>query len=169
MELIKSNYRVIIVYNLFNSTETVLQNIKLILKKYNYHQEIINELLYFYNVDIVKQYHLLGEIFRNHKIYHVIHMASYKSVNESIEKPVMYYQNNLNCLLNLLELMNSFNVKNLIFSSSVTVYCNSKSPFIEQSKTENGLTNPYGKTKYFCEEILRDIKDMNIYLLRYFN
>lgn len=169
VELIKSNYRVIIVDNLFNSTENVLKNIKLILKKYNYQQEIIDGFLYFYNVDVAKQYHLLGEIFRNHKIDHVIHMASYKSVNESIEKPVMYYQNNLNCLLNLLELMNLFNVKNLIFSSSATVYGDSEPPFIEQSKTGDGLTNPYGKTKYFCEEILRDIKDMNIYLLRYFN
>ena len=169
IELIKSNKRVIIIDNLFNSTEDALQNIKKILQKDNFTNEEINKLLFFYNIDISKQNDSLKEIFLCHSIDYVIHMASYKSVSESIDNPIMYYNNNINCLLNLLTVMQLFNVKNIIFSSSATVYGDSSPPFNEDSHTGDGLTNPYGKSKFFCEEILKDIKDMNIYLLRYFN
>ena len=169
IELIKSNCKVIIVDNLFNSTTNVLRNIKEILKTDGLTDEKIKEYLSFYNCDIAKQESFLDNIFYNNQIDHVIHMASYKSVSESIENPVMYYSNNINCLLNLLTIMKKNNVKNIIFSSSATVYGDSIPPFNENSEIGKGLTNPYGKSKYFCEEILRDIKDMNIYLLRYFN
>ena len=150
IELIKSNCKVIIVDNLFNSTINGLTD------------EKIKEYLSFYNCDIAKQESFLDNIFYNNQIDHVIHMASYKSVSESIENPVMYYSNNINCLLNLLTIMKKNNVKNIIFSSSATVYGDSIPPFNENSEIGKGLTNPYGKSKYFCEEILRDIKDMDI-------
>lgn len=103
----------------------------------------------------------------------VIHLAGLKAVGESVEQPLLYYENNLKSTFNLLRFMEKNKVKNLIFSSSATVYGDSLPPLNEESKTGINITNPYGKTKYFIEEILKDYQyanpDMNITILRYFN
>jgi UDP-glucose 4-epimerase len=165
LELLKNNYTVIIVDNLSNSHEDVLNKIE----KISSNNDLIDNSLYFYNIDVSVQSPLFESIFMMHNISHVIHMAAHKSVSESIENPILYYKNNIDGLLCLLKYMKSYEIKNLIFSSSATVYGDSEPPFNETSLTGINLTNPYGKSKYMCEEILKDIKDMNIYLLRYFN
>ena len=99
----------------------------------------------------------------------MIHFAALKAVNESIEKPLLYYKNNISGTLELLRTMEKFNVKNLIFSSSATVYGAEKSPMTETTITGKGVTNPYGRSKYLIEEMLKDLKDWNIFILRYFN
>ena len=107
------------------------------------------------------------------KITDVIHFAGFKAVGESVLKPLMYYNNNLNSTINLLELMIKYSVNNLVFSSSATVYGDSKVlPITEECET-GGVTNPYGQTKYMIECILKDVQkaypNLNIAILRYFN
>lgn len=165
LELLENNYCAVIVDNLSNSSEDVLNKIE----KLSPGNDLIRNSMYFYNVDVSEESSLLESIFMTHDITYVIHMAAHKSVSESIENPVLYYKNNIDGLLCLLKYMNNYKIKNLIFSSSATVYGNSEPPFDENSITGVDLTNPYGKSKYMCEEILKDIKNMNIYLLRYFN
>lgn len=112
-------------------------------------------------------------IFQSKKIDGIIHFASLKSVGESIEQPLLYYHQNLNGTLCLLEMMQKYNCKKIIFSSSATVYGTQEPPLIETCQTGAGLTNPYGQTKYFQEQILQDFSkvhpDFEITLLRYFN
>ena len=116
----------------------------------------------------------LEQIFLNNNINSVIHLAGLKAVGESVQNPLKYYSNNLQILLNLLNLMKKYNCKNLVFSSSSTVYgkCCSIS-LSEQSQTGIDLINPYVKTKYFQEVILSDLyksdQTFNITILRYFN
>lgn len=160
IEILKNNdYNVIVVDNLINSN---VNNIDLI-KKIIYPKDFI-----FYEGNILDK-DLLEDIFEKHNIYAVIHFAALKAVSESINNPLYYYKNNISGTLQLLEVMEKFNVKNLIFSSSATVYGNEKSPLTEYSKVGSGITNPYGRSKYLIEEILRDLKDWNIFILRYFN
>jgi UDP-glucose 4-epimerase len=160
IQILKNNdYNVIVVDNLINSCKN---NIELI-KKIIYPKDFI-----FYEGNILDK-DLLENIFEKNDIYAVIHFAALKSVGESIKNPLYYYKNNISGTLQLLEVMEKYNVKNLIFSSSATVYGNEKSPLTEHSKVGSGITNPYGKSKYLIEEILKDLKDWNIFILRYFN
>jgi len=148
------DHHIVIIDNLSNSDYSVINKLKLFTKN-----------LFYYNLDIKTDIH---KIFENHYIRTVIHFAAYKAVGESVENPLKYYANNIGGLINLLETMKKYNVKNLIFSSSATVYGHPESlPLYETSKT--GTLNPYGRTKLFAEEILKDMKDMNIICLRYFN
>lgn len=112
---------------------------------------------------------ILNEIFTKFNIYAVIHFAGFKSVSESINNPLLYYSNNVSATIQLLQVMEKYDVKNFIFSSSATVYGNQKSPLNENCITGQNLTNPYGKSKYLVEEILKDLKHFNIWCLRYFN
>ena len=110
--------------------------------------------------------------FNENKIDAVIHFAGLKAVGESVEKPLEYYENNLFSTINLIKVMKEYGVKNLVFSSSATVYGRAKSmPIYEDFPTS--ATNPYGRTKLFIEEILKDFElanpEFNIALLRYFN
>lgn len=166
IQLLKKGYNVVIIDNLSNSSRSVFDKIKKICNIENI--KINSNSLIFYEID-VRNSTTLDNIFVIHKINHVIHMAARKAVGESIEKPLFYYRNNVESLLTLLECMRKNKVNNLIFSSSATVYGNEQPPFFENTETGKNMTNPYGKTKFICEEILKDIKDMNIYLLRYFN
>jgi UDP-glucose 4-epimerase len=160
VEILKNeDYNVIIIDNLINSN---INNINLI-KKIVYPKDFI-----FYQGDILNT-SFLEDIFEKHQIYAVIHFAALKAVNESIEKPLLYYKNNISGTLELLRTMEKFNVKNLIFSSSATVYGAEKSPMTETTITGKGVTNPYGRSKYLIEEMLKDLKDWNIFILRYFN
>ena len=114
----------------------------------------------------------LREIFTDNKIEAVIHFAGLKAVGESVREPIMYYTNNLESTLTLIEVMTEFNVKKIVFSSSATVYGVAKEMPLKEGMPI-GAINPYGRTKLFIEEILRDLyvsdKDWSIALLRYFN
>uniref|UniRef100_A0AAV2JFG9 UDP-glucose 4-epimerase n=1 Tax=Knipowitschia caucasica TaxID=637954 RepID=A0AAV2JFG9_KNICA len=115
----------------------------------------------------------LEKLFKKHSFSAVIHFAGLKAVGESVEKPLHYYRVNLTASINLIEVMQSHNVRNLVFSSSATVYGDPQHLPIDEEHPVGGCTNPYGKTKYFIEEMIKDHckaeKDWNAVLLRYFN
>ena len=162
----KTDDIVIIIDNLSNLNKNKLDKIK-----NNIFQENIKNLFY-YKIEMLN-YDVLDNLFLNHKIDIVIHLAGLKAVSESISKPINYYENNIIITLNLIKIMEKYNCKNLIFSSSATVYGNIKAPYKEDMIVGQGITNPYGKTKYMIEEILKDLyisnNSWNIILLRYFN
>ena len=160
-ELLKNNYEVVIIDNFSNSKKDVMTKIETLTGK--------SAKLY---VGDVCDKSLLEEIFSKEKIEAVIHFAGYKAVGESVQKPLMYYENNLISTLYLLEIMNKYDCKKLIFSSSATVYGTPKELPIEESFPLS-TTNPYGTTKLMIEMMLKDIykanPDMSITILRYFN
>ena len=161
VELLDENYEVVIIDNLSNSKESVIDAIKQITKKQ----------VKFYKGD-VQDKELLRTIFKNEHIDAVIHFAGLKAVGESVEKPLMYYRNNLDSTLTLLEVMSEYNSKKIVFSSSATVYGNPASlPITEDFPLST--TNPYGSTKLYIEGILRDLyvsdNTWGIAILRYFN
>lgn len=161
VELLQNGYEVIVVDNLQNSNEEALKRVK----------EITGKSLRFYKIDLVDK-SALEEVFKENDIHAVIHFAGLKSVGESVSVPLKYYSNNIMSTLVLAEVMKSYKVDKLVFSSSATVYGDPKAvPITEQFPLS--ATNPYGKTKLFIEEILRDLyvsdPSWNIALLRYFN
>lgn len=161
VELIKNNYDVVIVDNLSNSKIEVLDKLKIITKKD----------LKFYKEDVCDKI-ALRKIFSENNISSVIHFAGYKAVGESVEKPLLYYRNNIDSTLTLLEVMEEYKCFNIIFSSSATVYGKPESlPIYEDFPLST--TNPYGTTKLFIENILNDLyisnNKWNITILRYFN
>lgn len=163
VELQNNGYEVEIIDNLFNSKIEVLDKIaKITGKKPTFHQ-----------IDLLDA-EALDQVFESTKFDAVIHFAGLKAVGESVEQPLRYYDNNLTGTINLLKAMGRTHVKKLIFSSSATVYGEQDDPeYIETMATGRKLTNPYGRTKYFIEEILKDLcvsdHSFSIALLRYFN
>lgn len=160
------NFEVIIIDNLYNSKITVLDNIKILSK----HPDKIM----FFKGDITIKTDALTVFSKYSKIDVVIHFASLKSVNDSISLPLLYYKKNLMGMINLLEVMEICECNKLIFSSSATVYgSNQKSPLNEEMNVGFNITNPYGQTKYFQEQILNDSVKANeklcVVILRYFN
>ncbi len=162
VELIKAGYNPIIVDNLSNSKEDVVGKIA----------EITGVKPVFYRLDIL-DYPALDKIFSAYKIDAVIHFAGLKAVGESVSVPLKYYHNNIEGTITLPNAMRDNGVKNIVFSSSATVYGNPQKVPISEDSPVGGCTNPYGKTKYFIEEILKDLyiadNEFNIALLRYFN
>ncbi len=161
VDLLESGYDVVIVDNLVNSKEDVLDKIK----------KITGKNVSFYKVDMCDK-EKLRNIFEKESIDSVIHFAGLKAVGESVEKPLLYYRNNIISTLNLLDLMAEYNVKKIVFSSSATVYGNPKSlPIYEDFPLST--TNPYGTTKLMIENILKDLyksdPSFDITILRYFN
>ncbi|HFI0468425.1 TPA: UDP-glucose 4-epimerase GalE [Streptococcus suis] len=161
VELLKLGKDVVIVDNLSNSSILVLDRI----------EEITGKRPTFYELDVADKV-ALRQVFEKENIESAIHFAGYKAVGESVEKPVMYYENNIMSTLALVEVMAEFGVKKIVFSSSATVYgLNNPSPLVETMPTS--ATNPYGYTKVMLEQILRDVevadKEWSIALLRYFN
>lgn len=161
VELLESGYEVIVVDNLCNSSEEALKRV----------QRITGKEIKFYQVDLLDR-EKLTRVFLQEAIETVIHFAGLKAVGESVHKPLEYYRNNITGTLVLLEVMNSFGVKNIVFSSSATVYGNPKEVPIKED-FPLAVTNPYGRTKLMLEEIFRDLytadPKWNIILLRYFN
>lgn len=161
VQLLEKGYECIIVDNLSNSNPEVLNRIK----------KITGKDLSFYKIDCCN-YNDFEDVFKQNKIDAVIHFAGLKAVGESCAKPLMYYHNNLVSTLNLINLMEQYNVKNLVFSSSATVYGDPIKVPIEET-FDLHVTNPYGRTKLMIEDILRDYcnvhPDFNVALLRYFN
>lgn len=161
VELLKLGKDVVIVDNLSNSSILVLDRI----------ETITGKRPTFYELDVADKV-VLREVFEKESIEAAIHFAGYKAVGESVEKPVMYYENNIMSTLALVEVMAEFGVKKIVFSSSATVYgLNNPSPLVETMPTS--ATNPYGYTKVMLEQILRDVevadKEWSVALLRYFN
>ena len=157
IELLTHNYSVIILDNLSNSSLDVLNKIEMITDKK----------FIFYQGDYQDET-LLTKVFTQHTVDCVIHLAAYKSVSESMSNPLKYYQNNISGLITLLSMMETHHIKNMIYSSSATVYAPSSHALKETSPKEP--INPYGQTKLMAEKILFDLKDqMNIIILRYFN
>ena len=162
VELLESGYEVVVIDNLCNSNAKSLDRV----------QQLTGKSLKFYEGD-VRDEALLTKIFAENDIGCVIHFAGLKAVGESVAKPWEYYDNNLNSTLVLTKVMKQAGMKNIIFSSSATVYtADNEMPLQETSRT-GGCTNPYGWTKYMTEQILSGMAtadpDWSIVLLRYFN
>lgn len=162
VELLNGGMDVVVVDNLVNSSPKAAERIA----------EICGRPLTFYKAD-VRDKETLDEIFKKHDIGCVIHFAGLKAVGESVEMPLEYYDNNLGSTITLCEVMRENGVKKIIFSSSATVYsADNEMPLYETSRT-GACTNPYGWTKFMCEQILRDYAKADptwsIALLRYFN
>ena len=161
VELLESGYDCVVVDNLSNSSKKALERV----------EQITGRNLKFYEADVRDKSGLV-RIFEENSIDAVIHFAGYKAVGESVEKPLMYYENNLLSTMTLLDVMKEYSVKRIVFSSSATVYgVNNKVPFTEEMPLD--AINPYGRTKMFIEEMLRDVyaadNSWSIALLRYFN
>lgn len=162
VELLNNGYEVVILDNFSNSKRENLSKIK----------QITGKDFTFYEGNMIDE-GILDKIFTENKIDAVIDFAAYKAVGESVEKPVEYYTNNVSTVLVLLSAMKKYNVKKLVFSSSATVYGDPEVlPITENCKTGNA-TNPYGTSKLFVEQILKDLyksdNTFDIAILRYFN
>lgn len=162
VELLNNNYDVIAIDNYSNSSPEALNRI----------QKITGKKIKSYCCDI-RDEERLEEIFSNNKINAVVHFAGLKSVYESCKKPILYFDNNISGTITLCKVMQKFNVKKLVFSSSATVYGDESLPPYKESAPTGKVTNPYGQTKYIIEKILQDIfmcdKEWSITILRYFN
>ena len=162
VELLQENYEVVVLDNLSNSKEEVKDKIK----------EITGKEVKFYLGDMIDE-QLLDQIFATEKIDAVIDFAAYKAVGESVQKPIEYYTNNVSTVLVLLKTMMKHNVKKIVFSSSATVYGDPERVPIKEEDKIGGTTNPYGTSKLFVEQILKDLyksdNDWDIAILRYFN
>ena len=161
VEIVEAGHDVVIADDLSNSKPAVLDRLK----------ELTGKEIPFYNIDVADR-QKVDEMFAKEKFDAVIHFAGFKAVGESVAKPVMYYRNNIDTTLTLLETMAKYNVNNFVFSSSATVYgVPERVPLVEGMKT--GCTNPYGWTKLMIEQILTDAavanKELSVVLLRYFN
>ncbi len=161
VELLNAGFKVVIADNLSNSKKASIQRI----------MEITGKAPEFHQVDLLDR-EKLESLFKTYEFQSVIHFAGFKAVGESVEKPLLYYHNNITGTLILCELMNQYNVRQLVFSSSATVYGDPHTvPILEDFPTS--ATNPYGRTKLMIEEILKDFyvsdPSWRIGLLRYFN
>lgn len=162
VELLEAGYDVVVVDNLYNASQKSLERVK----------EITGKDLTFYQADILDE-EALDKIFDKEKVDGVIHFAGLKAVGESVAKPLEYYKNNITGTLILCDVMRKHNVKNIIFSSSATVYGDPAFIPITEECPKGSPTNPYGWTKSMIEQILMDFhtadSDWNVILLRYFN
>ena len=162
VELIHNGYDVVVVDNLVNSNEEAIRRV----------EELTGASIAFYDVDI-RDEKALTEVFQKHEIYAVIHFAALKAVGESVAKPLEYYDNNIAGTLSLCKVMRDLGVKNIVFSSSATVYGDPAFVPITEDCPKGEITNPYGQTKAMMEQILMDVNvsdsEWNIILLRYFN
>ena len=162
VELLNNNFDVVVIDNLSNSKIDVKNRI----------EQITNKTFDFHKIDILDKI-TLNDIFKKYNIDLVIHFAGLKAVGESTVIPLEYYRNNVIGTLTLLEVMKENNVKNIIFSSSATVYGLQKEQPISENAELQEPTNAYGRSKFFIEYILKDLyksdKDWNVVILRYFN
>ena len=162
VELIDAGYDVVVVDNLSNSSKESLKRV----------EEITGQQVKFYENDIADM-DAMDKIFGENDIDAVIHFAGLKAVGESVEKPLEYYKNNISGTLNMCEVMRNHDVKNIIFSSSATVYGDPETVPITEECPKGVCTNPYGWTKSMLEQILMDLNvadpKWNVILLRYFN
>ena len=162
VELLEAGYDVVVVDNLYNASEESLKRV----------EKITGKSVTFYEADILDK-DALNKIFDAHQIEAVIHFAGYKAVGESVAKPIEYYHNNMTGTLVLCDVMRAHGVKNIVFSSSATVYGDPAQIPITENCPKGQPTNPYGWTKSMLEQVLTDIhtsdNEWNVILLRYFN
>jgi len=162
LELLKEDYEVVVVDNLCNSKEESLKRV----------QRLAGKTLEFHKVDLLDK-DALDAVFSHNPIDAVIHFAGLKAVGESISMPLRYYHNNITSTLILCQIMQKHNLKNLVFSSSATVYGDPKTVPVTEDFPVGGTTNPYGRSKWMIEDILSDLyqsdSTWNIIRLRYFN
>lgn len=162
VELLNAGYEVVVVDNLYNSSEKALERV----------EQITGKKVRFYEVDLLDQ-PALKEVFDKEDIESVIQFAGLKAVGESVHKPLEYYHNNITGTLILCDEMRKHNVKNIVFSSSATVYGDPAEIPITEKCPMGEITNPYGRTKGMLEQILTDFHtadaEWNVVLLRYFN
>ena len=162
VELLNAGYDVVIADNLYNASEKAVDRVK----------QITGKDLKFYKADI-REKEAMNEIFEKEEIESVIHFAGLKAVGESVVKPLEYYENNIAGTLVLCDVMRNHGVKNIIFSSSATVYGDPAFIPITEECPKGTCTNPYGWTKWMLEQILTDLHtadpEWNVVLLRYFN
>lgn len=162
VELLNKNYKVIVYDNLTNSSKISVKRV----------EEITGKNITFYEADILDE-KKLSEVFKKEQIDVVIHCAALKSVGESVKKPLEYYHNNITGTLSLLKIMRKYSCKNIIFSSSATVYGDPASVPITEDFPKGTCTNPYGWTKSMMEQIMTDLQksdpEWKVVLLRYFN
>ncbi len=162
VELLNAGHEVVVLDNLYNSSEKAVERVK----------EITGKDLKFYEVDLLDKAGV-EKVFDQEQIDAVIHFAGLKAVGESVAKPLEYYHNNITGTLYLCDVMRAHGVKNIIFSSSATVYGDPKFIPITEECPKGKITNPYGQTKSMLEQILTDLHvsdpEWNVVLLRYFN
>lgn len=162
VELINSGYDAVIVDNLYNSSAKAIERI----------EEITNKPVRFYEYDVADE-SAMERVFGENDISAVIHFAGYKAVGESVKKPLEYYQNNMGCTFTLLKVMRNHGCKDIVFSSSATVYGTPKEIPITEACPKGDPTSPYGWTKTMLEQVLMDMhaadSAWNVMLLRYFN
>ena len=163
IELLESGHRVTIADNLVNSSKHAISRI----------EEVTGKHVNFYELDLC-DFTKTSKMFEDNSFDAVIHFAGLKAVGESVQKPLDYYHNNLASTVSLLRAMQAAGVKKLVFSSSATVYGNPGTPvYTEALVTGQGITNPYGQTKFMIEQIIRDVSaadpSFEASLLRYFN
>lgn len=162
VELQNAGYDVVVVDNLSNSSEVSLKRV----------EEITGKPVKFYKVDLLDR-DALNDVFEKETIESCIHFAGLKAVGESVAKPWEYYNNNISGTLILLDVMRKHNVKNIVFSSSSTVYGTPEVIPVTEACPKGEITNPYGHTKSMLEQVLTDIQkadnEWNVILLRYFN
>lgn len=162
VELLNEGYEVVVVDNLYNSSEKALERV----------EQITGKKLKFYQVDLLDK-EALKEVFDKEQVDCVIHFAGLKAVGESVAKPLEYYHNNMTGTFNLCDVMREHGVKNIVFSSSATVYGDPAFVPITEECPKGKITNPYGQTKGMLEQVLTDLNvadpEWNVVLLRYFN
>lgn len=162
VELLNEGYEVVVVDNLYNASEKALERV----------EQITGKKLKFYKVDLLDK-EALTEVFDKEQIESVIHFAGLKAVGESVAKPLEYYHNNMTGTFNLCDVMRNHGVKNIVFSSSATVYGDPAFVPITEECPKGKITNPYGQTKGMLEQVLTDLNvadpEWNVVLLRYFN
>lgn len=163
VQLIEKGYNPIIVDDFRNSQKSVIENL----------EQITGKSIHYFSIDICDKL-VLAETLKHQNIDSIIHFAAYKAVGESVQNPLMYYHNNVESLVNIMEWAVSNNVQNFIFSSSCTVYGEpSGVKEVTEETVSNQANSPYGQTKVIGEQILRDVKKsgakINILALRYFN
>jgi UDP-glucose 4-epimerase len=162
IELLNAGYEVVVLDNLYNSSEKALERV----------EQITGKKVKFYKADILDK-EAMNEIFDKEDIDSVIHFAGLKAVGESVAKPLEYYHNNMTGTFNLCDVMRNHGVKKIIFSSSATVYGDPAFIPITEECPKGKITNPYGQTKGMLEQVLTDLHvsdpEWNVVLLRYFN
>ncbi|MCI8949790.1 MAG: UDP-glucose 4-epimerase GalE [Lachnospiraceae bacterium] len=162
VELLQAGYDVVVVDNLYNSSKEAIKRV----------EQISGKPVKFYQVDLLDK-DGLNQVFNQEKVESVINFAGLKAVGESVHKPLEYYHNNITGTLILCDVMRSHGIKNIIFSSSATVYGDPAFVPITEECPKGLITNPYGQTKGMLEQILTDLNvadpEWNVVLLRYFN
>ena len=162
VELQQKGFEVVIADSLVNSYEETVDRIA----------KITGKRPIFEHLDLTEKHHVTQMFDKHRDIRHVVHFAALKAVGESVQQPLRYYHNNINSLINILEAMQKYEVKNLVFSSSCTVYGQPDLLPVTETSSIQPACSPYGHTKQICEEIIAktiEISNFNAVLLRYFN